>query len=254
MRELPVIFQDVMVNAILEDRKKETRRIIKKVNPDWFYDGQRFWTSQKGSLIPNPHGEPGDILWVRECHRWADRLVDGFERDTPYYVQYRSNGKVLQYNFENMSTPYHMWEPKWAKGWSSDRKYGNWRPSIFMPRWACRLLLRVTDVKVERIQDITKKGAIAEGVYWSEAYPEGYTIYGPHDFRCCAPSAVLTFRRLWNQIHERPRPVIKKKKLLHYVSYPWNEVFSTREYRGKSWIVNGNPWVFVTSFEVVKYG
>lgn len=100
---------------------------------------------------------------------------------------------------------------------SCDNEIGKWRPSIHMPRLVSRLTLDVTGVRVERVQDMEKRDAIAEGVYWSEAFPEGYTVTGNgRGFG----SAEDCFVDLWDSINAK---------------------------RGHSW--QDNPWVWVVEFQ-----
>lgn len=148
MREHPSLFNGPMVRAILDRRKRMTRRPAKW--PKWAteccdnpsrgfvphpgYMPMRIdyceSCGSSGSRIGAPW-QPGDLLWVRETH-WineAERLV-----------AYRAGGEM----------PVHLAGAKW-------------RPSIHMPRWASRITLRVTDARVERVQEITEEDAWAEG-------------------------------------------------------------------------------------------
>lgn len=153
-----------MVQAILEGRKTQTRRIIKK-QPH----GAGEWILQGISwLFPNvcpyiklkcPYGQPGDILWVRET--WLDDPRGSFDGESSCY-----------YYKANMPDP-NIWN-------------GYWRPSIFMPKEACRIRLEVIDVRVEGLNDISEEDAIAEGItlpnYAEEAitdvhYPDPSEIY-----------------------------------------------------------------------------
>lgn len=146
----PIIFSTPMVQAILDGKKTMTRRAIK-------YDFESVYSaaSQQGIMdkvcqygelpsdaiewyaknIAKPKYQPGDVLWVRET--WAKRI----HSDNRYYYKADNNlGAIF------------------------NREDDKWRPSIFMPREAARLFLKVTSVKVERLQDITEEDAIAEGM------------------------------------------------------------------------------------------
>ncbi|MDO9584768.1 MAG: hypothetical protein Q7J24_16935 [Desulfomicrobium sp.] len=152
MKERPVLMNAAMVRAILDGRKTQTRRPVKlNIGND-----NRFHVPGK-SYVMNicdpravefcPFGQSGDRLWVRET--WAHdapsleecraRLEDGLAGGLPYGPYYRTDsvheGTGLR-----------------------------WRPSIHMPRWASRITLEITDVRVERVQDITEAAAKAEGV------------------------------------------------------------------------------------------
>lgn len=149
MKYIPILFSTPMVQAILEGRKSMTRRAVKDPHvlsclsegtlPSYFNSYDHVFCK---------YGKPGDILWVRE--KWR-------KNDTP------------------TGYPYHFY---------TDDDYTNkdnekWRPSIFMPKDACRIFLKVTDVKVERLQDITEAEAKAEGVQVADcchAYYHGFSL------------------------------------------------------------------------------
>ena len=140
MKERPILFSAPMVRAILDGTKTMTRRIIKP-QPTHFNPA-----GTPRRVVPNggpsesiccPYGQPGDRLWVRET--WMDcRNIDGAISDSMYRATFGN-------------TP----------------EGGQWRPSIHMPRWASRILLEITDVRVERAQDISEADAISEGVQHS---------------------------------------------------------------------------------------
>ncbi len=152
--EKPILFSAPMVQAIFAGTKTQTRRVIKP-QPDRIHDGEPYWyiggyrayqvrgtkdVLRKGthSSLDCPYGEVGGLLWVRET--WA-KHKHFEERPTvgPGLVIYAADGK-------------------------ESRPVARWRPSIHMPRWASRIMLEITGVKVERVQDITEHDARAEGV------------------------------------------------------------------------------------------
>jgi len=133
MTEKPILFSAPMVRAILAGRKTQTRRI---------QNGRNRYSV-------------GDRLWVRETHAWADKMAEGVEREDPVCVAYRADQTAISHEHENV----HALD---TTGWNWERF--KWRPSIFMPRWASRITLDVTAVRVERLQEITQEDAIAEGV------------------------------------------------------------------------------------------
>lgn len=215
MGDKPILFNGEMVQAILEGRKTQTRRVVKPqptskhVWRGWVLDatgpnankrvGKASWepsppTHLFEDLIEArcPYGRPGDLLWVRETHFLVGTGA----------VYYRADGHELP----------HDW---------------SWRPSIFMPRWASRLTLRVTDVRVERVQDISKADAVAEGLE-SFAYNYGRNVSTARMYRVSGdeggyPTAREAFENLWSSINAK---------------------------RGYGWDVN--PWVWVVTFEVAK--
>lgn len=173
VRERPILFSGAMVRAILEGRKTQTRLLAKLVNSitdrhericiRTFADG--IWqlsrramhtpTLRERFLIECPYGKPGDRLWVRET--WT--FVNMSSADGEVCVAYNADGPDLP-NRPSIKVPEseitHLWEVRdiW-----SHRK----RPSIFMPRWASRIILEITGVRVERLQDISEADARAEG-------------------------------------------------------------------------------------------
>lgn len=151
MKERPILFTGPMVRAILEGRKTVTRRVVTP-QPDFLGSmvdpNTPFKTLDAGlhARITCPYGQPGDRLWVREA--WAaDAQVDAIAPSD------LSQGEPIWYPAD-LSVR--------QTGCSMISK-GRVRPSIHMPRWACRILLEITAVRVERLQDISDPGALAEG-------------------------------------------------------------------------------------------
>ena len=207
--EKPIIFSGPMVRAILNETKIQTRRVMKpqpvydpelykkvhtygsqhggwvwQVKPDhlWFC-----WDDWKGfdpRIYQSGPYQPGDRLWVRET--WA----------TNYDLDHvkPSNLEAVHY-----LTPiyYKADGPNLHNGYELGFLAKTWRPSIFMPRWASRLTLEIAEVRVERLQDISEKDALAEGVDLS--IPGGiHQQLGPK-------WAVPRFQALWDSINgKRP--------------------------------------------------
>lgn len=192
MTERPIIFSGPMVRAILAGTKTQTRRVIKPRKHFSLFDGT--WTDDYVL-------DPGNASWRAEEVRFAvgDRL---WVRETACIW-----GREVFYQTN---------EPGVAVGLGG---LGKWRPSIHMPRWASRLTLTVTDVRVQRLQEITGEDAIAEGMFSSDfltACPD-WLERGFHSIEVCR------YHDLWNSINEA---------------------------RGFGWSVN--PWVAVVSFTVEK--
>lgn len=142
MKERPILFSAEMVNAIMSGRKTQTRRIVKP-EPDSILNGEPYWNIgglRLRETANNPlhckYGSIGDRLWVRETF-WHNDEIPGIDG-----CCYRADGEM----------PNHM-----IDGGTK------WKPSIFMPRWASRILLEITDIRVERLQDISESDAKAEG-------------------------------------------------------------------------------------------
>ena len=191
MKEHPIIFQDAMVRALLAGTKSQTRRAIK---PQPVYAGGA-WKCADGSthqatrpsksiLASCPYGQPGDHLYVREAFS-GPRCMD----TAPPSKWGRSS---------------RIWY--WADG---NPESGDWtkpKPSIHMPRWASRILLEVTEVRVQRLWEISEADAIAEGV---EAIPYTGPNAGPNRYSvgdssvgwANFPTAREAYAHLWDQIN-----------------------------------------------------
>jgi hypothetical protein len=134
MTERPILFSAQMVLALLAGRKTQTRRIVRL-----------------GDVRPYAH--VGDHLWVRETWRTHERDKDGIDG-----VLFAADGAFVP--IQNTRDAADAWIYDHDNG-----KHGEkWRPSIFMRRWAARILLEVVNVRVERLQDISNADAIAEGL------------------------------------------------------------------------------------------
>jgi len=147
MTERPILFSGPMVRAILEDRKTQTRRVVRPALWPAVEESARI--NGKPAIymldydLPCPYGEIGDTLWVREGFAYAAASLPA-ER----MVYYR--------------------EDKSTNGWTPARAHllelVVWRPSIHMPRWASRITLRITDLQIQRVQELTEADARAEGM------------------------------------------------------------------------------------------
>ncbi len=252
--EHPILFAGEMSRAIREGRKTQTRRVIKP-QPVWDHGAwtvpgffcntaQGFSEGILQSAFKCPYGVTGDRLWGRETHYRCE--VEGQGVGVPFLVypeEFDESGPC----------------PTVLRPWQfSPGKVLKWgcRPSIFMFRWASRLLLEVKDVRVERVQDITEEDAEAEGIFDASGL-HWWDCLGPYEEYCGHESPEEHFARLWDSINAKPKPAYTrdddgKKVIDHYVSYPWENVQEARKHRGKPWLVIGNPWVFVIVFLEIK--
>ncbi len=167
MTERPIIFSGDMVRAILDGTKTQTRRVVKPEPTDygleWIETPEGFaawvdWglTLDEGQQRLCPYGVTGDRLWVRET--WGAVWPD-VDRD---YVPLEECNIEYRADLPPGCTDYPgQWPAEEARG---DPDAPKWRPSIHMPRWASRIMLEITGVHVERVQDISFDDAIAEGV------------------------------------------------------------------------------------------
>ncbi|WP_122670033.1 hypothetical protein [Pseudomonas viridiflava] len=207
IKERPILFSAPMVRAIQEGRKTVTRREV-KVQPRSSADIGSFGRGQPFIRHPDvtkanpecPYGRPGDRLWVREAWQADAQVNEVAPREL-------SHGEPIRYPADGAS----------RQTGCSMITLGKTRPSIHMPRWVSRILLEITDVRVERLQAITYEEAVAEGVHrdsacrmWT-ATDEGGT---------CHKYPVPAFRDLWSGING-----------------------------AENW--NANPWVWVVEFKRV---
>ncbi|EIU1679820.1 TPA: hypothetical protein ACRN0B_001619 [Pseudomonas aeruginosa] len=205
MKERPILFTGPMVRAILEGRKTVTRRVVKP-QPDFLGSmvdpNTPFKTLDAGlhARITCPYGEPGDRLWVRET--WhvgkphdktapADILAPLLAEGRGITVLYTAGGwqSVGPAGREEPIYPDDQPLPDWA---------GKGRPSIHMPRWACRILLEITAVRVERLQDISEEQALAEGV---RGEPCDHARQACADIGCWGDTAKGAFGFLWESLN-----------------------------------------------------
>lgn len=272
MKEIPILYGTAMVRAQLAGLKTQTRRVVKvqptsqQATPAQLGHGLRSdgirhfglndpvlwqWLVEDiphGPVFICPYGKPGDLHWVRETF---NRTNPGGQQGIYYY---KADGQF----------------PACIGGGAfiGDEV---WKPSIFMSRNAARIFNRVISVHIERVQDISREDAIAEG-FKAITKDDGRTIkYGipdrdgmpgtddlgwPWAEWCVDP--VQAYRKLWNSINLAPKPVRAKGKVIGYVAYPWSrddfnaaypECTDNEVWRGKPLIVFPNPFVWVTSFK-----
>lgn len=176
MKERPILFSAEMVRAILEGSKTQTRRAVKPQpfwgerqglqSAGWCFSSPKIallsWpedTFRKALQGHCPYGQPGDHIWVRET--WAPFYLDG--AGGCKYEQYHNEANAVRY----AATPeYIVAYPQRATGWRDVTPLNvkhRWRPSIHMPRWASRITLEITSVRVERLHDISSYDAFEEG-------------------------------------------------------------------------------------------
>lgn len=195
VNDKPILFSTDMVKALLDGRKTQTRRVIKP-QPEWdngaFCVPGYFSNTEKGfaedllrSSFPCYYGQPGDLLWVRETWKAYDR------RSLLPKIFYRAT--------EPESWP-HL----------------KWRPSIHMFRWTSRLTLKIKDIRVERVQDISFEDTQDEGIF----LPGGVgLLHGP----VIEALTIADFSALWDSINLK-------------LGYGWDS----------------NPFVWVINFTVIK--
>ena len=226
----PILMSGPMVRACLNGTKTQTRRVagfkfLLGQNPKFtgytpVHEGGNVWRLYGGigpatEPLRCPYGQPGDLLWVREA--WAHDEEAAWEA-AGRGAYYRADPNAEEVRADNLSCgiPHQ------------------WRPSIHMPRWASRLTLRVTNVRVERLQDISEADAEAEGIedrrssglcplwrLYGEPPADELTITLTHGRGNVTVDLRVSFQTLWDSINAKRAP--------------WDS----------------NPWVWCLSFETV---
>jgi hypothetical protein len=186
----PILFSGPMVRAILDGRKTQTRRVVKPQPWDNAFGGNgsrpiwgqgrprclggntyaihaRFGSEDK--WLRSPYGGDGDRLWVRETWADADCMYQSHVNDVPGTIGYFADKSAIQFNAKSPRQIGAIDLASW--NWNALKR----RPSIFMPRWASRITLEITSIRVERLQEISEADAIAEGVQCDPTFPAALT-------------------------------------------------------------------------------
>ncbi|QLV92607.1 hypothetical protein HV270_11085 [Citrobacter freundii] len=229
MTERGMIFNGDMVQALLDGRKTQTRRIM-AIQPEHSElglrrvidsknvrdNGKYFWSQSdarglkmRSKVFGCPYGEVGDRIWVRETYQgplFDFDQMDAYCKDsTPFekaqFCIYKADGKPAPEFFD-----------------ADDNLHCCWRPSIHMPRWASRILLEITDVRVERLNAISQADAIAEGA--PPSHPSIDCVSQEYGFP--------DFSRSW-------------------FGQTWQHIYGE-----ESW--QANPWVWVIEFKRIEGG
>jgi hypothetical protein len=172
MKERPILFSAPMVRAILAGTKTQTRRVVKAKHLPWLDNSVLNFLDGKWNQRPLPYGQPGDRLWVRETSRAHEITTKEAEADTFGLIDRMGlevapcglDGVVYAADnaFRQIDNSQEASE-RWMKMRAYRGARGATVPGIHMPRWASRITLEVTGVRVERLQDISEADAIAEG-------------------------------------------------------------------------------------------
>lgn len=227
-KERPILFSTDMVNAILGGHKTQTRRVIKpqptehwmknvyyhQPSGEQYENGEQlFWLSDgEYGEVKCPYGRPGDKLWVRETwakYCYADEFgVTHYDQDMIFY---KADGTPDLTIVD-------------ADGFEEQDQNIKWKPSIHMPKDASRIKLLVKNIKVERLQDISKQDAVAEGIEEVPTPVDGLRSWKNYLGPTSYTNPVTSFQSLWDSINGK------------------KETFS--------W--EGNPWVWVVGFENIE--
>ena len=260
IKERPILMNTVSVGGIIDDRKTQTRRVIKipengRIKPGTVYEwipyikdyGISICFDQSGcaewKTLKSPFGKIGDRLWVKETYCLGNITeadsIDGHSEGC-YVSQCPDENDII------------MKEYCIRHGITTDDVI--WKPSIFMFRKYSRILLEITHLRIEQIQDISEEDAIAEGIERENTrIGLNYKLYGPLEkLDQWTKDPRWSFETLWNSINAKPKPVMSGEKIVSYISYPWDDIRETREHRGLKWIVCGNPQTWAVTFKVLK--
>lgn len=226
MTEHPILFSAPMVRAILEGRKTQTRRVVKGFEQaDGFRQtldsDKSIWLGKGGGQIKCPYGQPGDRLWVRETME-----SDG---DDYWFPKTEANlwPNGIEFPFPVENGDYAPVVLAWMKKQSEAGR--TTVPAIYMPRWASRINCEITDVRVQRLQDISEEDAKAEGaeclcsIEDAKADERARENGNMEEGYFSPKSYVDGFQRLWDSINAA---------------------------RGYGW--DSNPWVWAVSFRRVQ--
>lgn len=248
MSERPILFSAEMVRGLLDGRKTQTRRLVKINAAGRAQHAGRNWHLQDPDCVAAcPHGLVGDLLWVRETYCLEHELDDNAPphddgrptRRTPDIVPSDGGSHWRQPHYRATDPPPELayeYGPKSCRQCEEGDPHAHWRPSIHMPRWASRLTLRITDVRVQRVQDITPDDAAAEGGQIPVNAATGnplLDISSPY-----APIRYLTQA----QAQHFDQPAWLRA---HFASL-WDSLYAKR---GHPWA--DNPWVWAITFEVL---
>ena len=226
MKERGMIFNGEMVRALHDGRKTQTRRPVKfpLIDKDAICElsgNELAGELSAGNYRNSPHGKPGDRIWVRETFQGPlfnfDQMDSYCKDSTPFekpeFCVYQADGKPAPEYFD-----------------ADDNLRCCWRPSIHMPRWASRILLEITDVRVERLNSISEDDAQAEGMLFTDygvgrfgQQRPGYSWKSTTHTDQCLPNARMAFANLWESI---------------YGDYTWR----------------ANPWVWAIEFKQIQGG
>jgi hypothetical protein len=187
-KERPILFSAPMVRAIIAGKKTQTRRIVKP---------QPGFPAWNPFPMPCKYGMTGDTLWVRET--FAIESNRGIELEETYAPPFNDGRPIVRVNNPDgrywQQCHYRATDPQPSLWYpNKDDPYCKWSPSIFMPRWASRITLQITDVRIECLQDISEEDAKAEGVERGHLK----TITG--ELLLHGGNYVCGFTNLWNEI------------------------------------------------------
>lgn len=217
----PILFNTTMVQAILEGRKTTTRRVAKglkdatkSTHGDFKWDYKQSWMNDLGLEIAAPY-HIGDILYVRET--WMIQSMKNFEKNVKFLYKARPT-KLNEVHVSNK---------RYEEMLKFECKNG-WQPSLFMPKEAARIFLKVTDVRVEKLDQMIIADCLSEGI---RAYTKDEKLY---------KYAVDEDQYTWQNMPHNPHQAFKDL---------WNSTLKKEQM--EQYGFNANPWVWVIEFEKI---
>lgn len=222
VKEIPMLYTTPMVQSVDAGLKQQTRRLrgLDEVNQspdDWTLTHQdkkgifHFRNGQSGWAVTSPYGKPGDIIWVRETftHLHWDHYENG---ESPYAYKANCDAESEEIRQEYIKAGYQY----------------QWKPSLHMPRKAARLFLKITTIRLERLQDISDDDCIKEGLeQYTDHHGTGYRLYTKIGGFSFIPRD--SFQTLWDSINGKAK---KDRPLCNW---------------------DANPWVWVVEFEKIEH-
>lgn len=214
----PILFSTPMIQSLLAGRKNMTRRLMKPQPPEGFsFSGiissdvlaannhARFSKGDSLTVFDvRPKYLVEDILWARE--RWRIVHINHKMKSGSFFTIQFADYSVVDYSEYIESAQEDLCDKFYSKSYeisNTDIAFGKWKPSIFMPREAARIFLEVTDVKCERVCDISEEDAIAEGIY--EINPDNKNGYRFYNYMTRSGikgyTAIESFKSLWESIN-----------------------------------------------------
>jgi hypothetical protein len=204
VKERPILFTPGNIRAILEDRKTQTRRVIK---PQPIGAGEEWQKCAVRNLVSCPYGIPGDRLWVRETFA----LENNEEYDGELEFAAPKDGRPIRHHVAineydssyDVFPRYRATEPNIDLTCEHEKCNEDcgpcqhpWKPAIHMPRWASRITLEITEVRVQRVQEISLEDALAEGIDPVVELLGGFKASDP----------VGAYKALWDSINGKTHP------------------------------------------------
>lgn len=271
MKSHGLLFSAPMALANVQDRKSQTRRILSQQAPDEYpfarlHNGTITFSAKAPGDFPmwQHHLKckytPGDTIYQKET--FSTDFADHYPHDPVWYRVDNDRSHEIEVRDGKRG----IWSPE-----SKRFVEFSWTPSLFMPRESSRFTAKLTEVRIQRLQDITEADAITEGLHdhgaaldtdrgieLSRSFWVGDRMFS---------TALGAYRHLWNSIHLKPSPVYgskdkqtKKRPLLYYVSYPWcmedlerihpavNDFHPSR-WREIPLLIIPNPWVTALTYK-----